>query len=113
MLTLTILVPLIGALAILYVNEDRCRKVACVLGAIPLLLLIIAWIGFDTGAGAPVFQWVESYPWIPSLGVGWASMSSMDSAGQKGQVSESGKPALPSRTCDKLPHRARCRLSGP
>ncbi|ROO31800.1 complex I subunit 4 family protein [Salinisphaera japonica] len=71
MLTLTILVPLIGALAILYVNEDRCRKVACVLGAIPLLLLIIAWIGFDTGAGAPVFQWVESYPWIPSLGVGW------------------------------------------
>lgn len=73
-LSLTILLPLAGALTLVLLtglNERVVRGLAIGIAAIPLLLLIAVWIGFDTGAGAPTFQWVEVVPWIPSLGVAW------------------------------------------
>ncbi|MES1930452.1 NADH-quinone oxidoreductase subunit M [Salinisphaera dokdonensis CL-ES53] len=73
MLTATILIPLLGALAFsfLRLNEPAYRWLACGVGSAPLLLLAAVWLGFDTSAGAPAFQYVIDYPWIPALGIGW------------------------------------------
>ena len=74
MLTATILVPLLGALALAFwpnPGERTCRSLAAAAGTVPLILLLAVWLGFDTAAGAPQFQWVENAPWIPSLGIGW------------------------------------------
>ncbi len=74
MLTLTILLPLAGALALALrpgLDERASRRLACAVALAPLLLLVVVWIGYDTGPGAPTFQWVEELPWIPSLGIGW------------------------------------------
>ncbi len=74
MLSLIVLLPLAGALALALLpslSEWAARRFAFAVALIPLLLLIVVWIGFDTGASAPAFQWVVELPWIPSLGVGW------------------------------------------
>lgn len=74
MLTLTILIPLIGALALAWLAvlaESTLRWLATAIAAVPLLLLLMVWSGFDSGAGAPAFQYIETVPWIPSLGVAW------------------------------------------
>ena len=72
MLTLALLVPLLGAFALLFppnASEQQIRRVAIGVAAVPLLLLLVVWARFDTGAGAPAFQQVQIVPWIPSLGV--------------------------------------------
>ncbi|MCH9829825.1 MAG: NADH-quinone oxidoreductase subunit M [Gammaproteobacteria bacterium] len=74
MLTLTILVPLFGALILASatrLDARRARLCALPFGVIPLLLLAAAWAGFDGTAAAPAFQHVVDLPWIASLGVGW------------------------------------------
>ncbi len=74
MLTLAILVPLIGAAALAgypTMREAGARRASVAIAAVPLLLLIVVWLGFDTGPNAPAFQWVAEAPWIPSLGVAW------------------------------------------
>lgn len=74
MLTLTILVPLLGALALLLLpnaSEQVIRRIAIGVAAVPLILLLVVWAGFDTAASAPAFQQVDVVPWIPSLGVAW------------------------------------------
>jgi NADH-quinone oxidoreductase subunit M len=74
MLTLAILVPLIGAAFLAFGprGDPRAARVGAVLtGLVPLVLLAFVWLGFDTSSGAPAFQAVENYAWIPSLGVGW------------------------------------------
>ena len=74
MLTLTILIPLVGALALALatgLSEKSTRRLAVAIAALPLLLLLWAWAGFDTGPDAPAFQQVAELPWIPSLGVAW------------------------------------------
>jgi proton-translocating NADH-quinone oxidoreductase, chain M len=74
MLTLTILVPLLGALALLFLpnaSEQAIRRIAIGVAVVPLILLLVVWVGFDTGASAPAFQQVDVAPWIPSLGVAW------------------------------------------
>jgi NADH-quinone oxidoreductase subunit M len=74
MLTLTILIPFIGALALAWLAvlaESTLRWLATAIAAVPLLLLLMVWSGFDSGAGAPAFQYIETVPWIPSLGVAW------------------------------------------
>jgi NADH-quinone oxidoreductase subunit M len=48
--------------------SQRLRLAATVIGAVPLVLLVGAWIRFD-GAGG--FELVESREWIPTLGVGY------------------------------------------
>lgn len=74
MLSVIVLLPLAGALALALLpglGEQAARRFAVAVAAVPLLLLIVVWIGFDTSPGAPAFQWVVDLPWIPSLGVGW------------------------------------------
>lgn len=74
MLTLAILIPLLGACLLAAVprfGADAARALAVGVSAVPLLLLVIVWIGFDAGAGAPAFQAVAEAPWVPSLGVAW------------------------------------------
>lgn len=74
MLTLTILIPLLGALALALMPElaePTIRRLSIGIATVPLLLLLWAWGGFHTGAAAPAFQQIESMVWIPSLGVAW------------------------------------------
>ena len=74
MLTLAVLIPLLGALALVLwpgVSSATARGFATAIATIPLLLLIAVWAGFNTDAGAPAFQSVVEAPWIPALGVAW------------------------------------------
>ncbi|MEX0607324.1 MAG: NADH-quinone oxidoreductase subunit M, partial [Halofilum sp. (in: g-proteobacteria)] len=74
MLTVAIVLPLVaaGVLAIYAgAGERSARWFAVAVSAVPLALLTIVWLGFETGRGAPTFQWVAEAPWIPTLGVGW------------------------------------------
>lgn len=74
MLSLTILLPLLAALVLALgsaVDHRTARRIAVPVSAVPLFLLAVVWAGFDTGAGAPAFQWVQEIPWIPTLGIAW------------------------------------------
>ncbi len=74
MLTLAILVPLAGAALLMMASGlglRAARWTAVAFAAVPLLLLVIVWAGFDNGPGAPAFQATAEVPWIPSLGVAW------------------------------------------
>lgn len=69
MLTVAVFVPLLAALAVLVLPRDRpelARRVAIVASLVPLGLLVAAWTQFR---GGPGFELVESFPWIPSLGI--------------------------------------------
>lgn len=73
MLSAMVLVPLIGAIALLIGrswSEKIARAFAVAITLVPLVLVVVAWFRFDTGAATP-FQLNEYLPWIPSLGVGW------------------------------------------
>lgn len=72
MLSAAVFVPLLGALVVALVPRPRdgvIRAVAVAFGAVPLVLVVVAWARFDPGQGG--FQLVESASWIPSLGVGF------------------------------------------
>jgi len=74
MLTLSILLPLIASLALAVRpawSETMARLIAMAASSLSLLMLVIVWMGFDTGAGAPAFQAVGELQWIPTLGVAW------------------------------------------
>jgi len=47
---------------------SRLRLVASAIGAVPLAILVAAWVRFDGSGG---FELVESTEWIPTLGVGY------------------------------------------
>ncbi len=69
-LTLILLFPLLGAVAILFIpgeNEKGIKNLAIVASLFPLLFSILVWIGYDPAQGG--YQFVENYKWIPSLGV--------------------------------------------
>ena len=71
MLTLCILAPLLGALALAAipgVAEDQARTIAIGVATLPLLLLLLVWARFPNGGG---FQSVTDLPWIHSLGIAW------------------------------------------
>ena len=73
MLTASIVIPLLGAIALAVHrgwDEAAARRLAVVAAAVPLLLMIVAWIGFDPGSDE-LFQHVTSVDWIPTLGVGY------------------------------------------
>ncbi|MDP9022373.1 MAG: NADH-quinone oxidoreductase subunit M [Actinomycetota bacterium] len=72
MLTAAILVPLAGAVALLVPrwSERTARFFAVAVAAVPLMLLVAAWLRFDIGSEAP-FQLVEEVTWIPTLGVAY------------------------------------------
>lgn len=74
MLTATILAPLLGALLLAGWRDAHPRplRIAAILVAsIPLALLALTWIRFDTAPDALLFQSVEEVSWIPTLGVAW------------------------------------------
>ncbi|MBA2529686.1 MAG: NADH-quinone oxidoreductase subunit M [Euzebyales bacterium] len=72
MLTASIVVPLAGAVVVLLLgrraSEAAQRWTATGIAAVPLLLLLVAWGGFEGTGG---FELVETAPWIPSLGVSY------------------------------------------
>ena len=72
-LTWIMLVPFLGALAILLTPKDK-TKVIHALGlaaaAISFLLSVYVWVGFDKAQAG--MQFVERSPWIPSFGVHYA-----------------------------------------
>lgn len=75
MLTVAILLPIIAALAVGLARgvsgsraERRLQRIATVVAAVPLVLLVVAWLRFDGSGG---FEQVESFPWIPTLGIAW------------------------------------------
>ena len=71
MLTASIFIPLIAAIAVASIRSDDARTlraVAAIAAAVPLVLLAIAWLRFEGNGG---FELVESVPWIPTLGVGY------------------------------------------
>lgn len=77
MLSASIFVPIAAAIAFAFlprpggggpVTERRLQAIATAIAALPLLLLVLAWLNFEsTGA----FEQVEAFEWIPTLGIGY------------------------------------------
>lgn len=73
MLTAIVLVPFVGAVALMVRrdwDERMARTIAIATSAIPLVLLAAVWVRFDTGSRNR-FQLVEEVSWIPTLDAGW------------------------------------------
>lgn len=71
MLTVTIFVPLLGALIVSLLPNHRerlIRRFALGTALVPLAALVLAWQRFEGTGG---FEQVEAVPWIPTLGVGY------------------------------------------
>ncbi|MEX1173293.1 MAG: NADH-quinone oxidoreductase subunit M [Chloroflexota bacterium] len=75
MLTTAIFIPIVAAIALAVLpriarqaDERTLRAVATIIAAIPLVLLVVAWLRFEGGGG---FEQVESIDWIPTLGIGY------------------------------------------
>lgn len=75
MLSIAILVPIVAAIALAVlprvarqVDERTLRAGATSIAAIPLALLVVAWLRFEGSGG---FEQVESVDWIPTLGIGY------------------------------------------
>lgn len=71
MLTLAIFIPLAGAFLIMVVparSERVLRYVATAISAVPLAIIVAAWLRFEGTGG---FELVEAVRWIPTLGVGY------------------------------------------
>ncbi|CAN5562006.1 NADH-quinone oxidoreductase subunit M [soil metagenome] len=69
MLTAAIFVPLLGAIGLLLVPrlaERAARRVALVVSAVPLVVMVVAWVRFEGTGG---FELIESVRWIPTLDV--------------------------------------------
>ena len=75
MLSLAIFIPIFAAIAFAFLprtgrlaDERMLRIVATIVAAIPLVLLVVAWLRFEGRGG---FEQVESLDWIPTLGIGY------------------------------------------
>jgi len=71
-LTAAIFVPLLGALAIAaapIASERVARLLGALVAAVPLVLLALAWAGFDPAGER--FQHVTDVAWIPAIGAGY------------------------------------------
>ncbi|HIE22053.1 MAG TPA: NADH-quinone oxidoreductase subunit M, partial [Acidimicrobiia bacterium] len=69
MLTLSIVVPMVAAVAVLALPRNRpqlARWIALAASAVPLVVVAVAWARFQ---GGPGFEMIESVAWIPSIGV--------------------------------------------
>jgi len=58
-LTLMLAVPMVGAIACLYVPARTARWIALLATLVDLLLGIVLWVTFDQSVGAPEWQFVE------------------------------------------------------
>jgi NADH-quinone oxidoreductase subunit M len=73
-LNLVTYIPLIGAIVILFFvrkeNGKAIRYTATIFAVIDFIVSLYLWFNFDPhGTGARLFQFRETYTWIPSLGV--------------------------------------------
>ena len=71
MLSIAVLVPLAGALALAALpalRDAQVRTAAIAVAAVPLAALLVVWAQFEGGGG---FQSVEQVPWVPELGISW------------------------------------------
>src|SRR3972149_9234839 len=69
LISLMILVPLIGAIiTFLTKTREQARTVALFSSGISLIISVMIFKGFDSSIAS--MQFLESYPWIDSLGVG-------------------------------------------
>ena len=72
LLLAAILVPIVGALVLGFggrLSEAWARAVGTAIATVPLVLLAIAWVGFEPDG--PTFQQVLEQAWIPSVGAGF------------------------------------------
>ena len=75
LLTLAITLPIIGSLVLLVIpNRDGSkdgliRNLAFIFSMLAFAVTLALWYWFDSSAGAPAFQFVERYPWIPTFGI--------------------------------------------
>ncbi len=72
-LSLLTYLPLAGALIIIFlINRENTRAIrwfATIVAGIEFALSIPLWFAFRTDASAPLFQFIEKWDWIPSIGV--------------------------------------------
>ena len=75
MLTIAIFVPIVAAIVLVLrpnpagdESTARLRAVATGIAALPLVIMVVAWLRFDGSEG---FDLIESARWIPTLGVGY------------------------------------------
>jgi NADH-quinone oxidoreductase subunit M len=73
-LNLVTYIPLIGAIVILFFvrkeNGTAIRYTATIFAVVDFIVSLYLWFNFDPhGTGARLFQFRETYTWIPSLGV--------------------------------------------
>jgi NADH-quinone oxidoreductase subunit M len=72
LLSLTLALPLLGALACLIIPGSKpgaIRVVAALVSALGALLMIPLWTGFDRAAAG--FQFLEERAWVPQLGISY------------------------------------------
>ncbi|HJU43157.1 MAG TPA: NADH-quinone oxidoreductase subunit M, partial [Vicinamibacterales bacterium] len=75
LLTLAIALPIAGALVLLLIpNRDGSkdgliRNIAFVCSMLAFAVTLALWYWFDSAPGAPAFQFVERYRWIPAFGI--------------------------------------------
>lgn len=71
MLLATVLIPLLGSVAIGLgpaLGEQALRRIATAIACAPVFTLARAWLAFEPDG--PAFQQVVDLPWIPALGAG-------------------------------------------
>jgi NADH-quinone oxidoreductase subunit M len=71
LLTLMMVVPLVGAVVVAFLQGQAAKITALGTSLVVLVLAVMAWAQFDTGASAQ-FQLAEVHPWIPQFGVSYA-----------------------------------------
>ena len=75
LLTLSIALPVVGALLLLFLdNKDGARdalvrNITLVVSLLTFGVTILLWLGFDPSEGAAAFQFAERHPWIPTFGI--------------------------------------------
>lgn len=69
-LTLITFTPLVGAIIVMFLNNEKAIKnLAIIISLIPLILSILVWFGYDPDG--PQYQFVEKGVWIASLNVNY------------------------------------------
>jgi len=69
-LTLILLVPVVGSVALFLVPASRHGAVRGVaIGAAALQMLLTTWLFFDFEPGVEGFRYVTAYDWVPELGI--------------------------------------------
>ena len=71
-LTLLVLLPLLGGLAVLLLGKGRdslVRQLALAVSVVTFIASLFLWTGFD--AASADFQFVERYTWLPDFGISY------------------------------------------